>query len=397
MTNRREFDQYPIVKLALAFITCTLLSGTPLRSGTPVFAGESPAPEVGEAAEDDKESILDAIWNIPVLYSNEENSFLKEFRIVGRYQGQYAVVDSDQGDFDDWVNRPWRVGAQAKLFDNVTLFGNINIDDDFNPFYKSIDDAHITVKVSDVLSLRVGKQKTLWSYEWSTSSKKLLTFERGLLVNQTLPNRSSGVTASGSIGNWSYNTSVFSGDPDDEFGSFDGGTFYLGSIGYDFSESVGMDKAAWRLDYLYNDREEGDTGAKPYEHSWATSVAVGTGPFNLVNEFIYVTGESPDAYGLSVMPSYDITEKLQIVARYQYANGDDDGLRSQKRYERSVPNLADGGQGEEYHAIYAGLNYYIYGHKLQLMTGVEYATMDGGSDGGDYDGWTGFSGIRLYF
>ena len=31
------------------------------------------------------------------------------------------------------------------------------------------------------------------------------------------------------------------------------------------------------------------------------------------------------------------------------------------------------------------------------MTGLEYADMDGGSDGGDYSGWTLFSGLRLYF
>ena len=31
------------------------------------------------------------------------------------------------------------------------------------------------------------------------------------------------------------------------------------------------------------------------------------------------------------------------------------------------------------------------------MTGIEYADMDGGSDGGDYDGLTLFSGFRFYF
>jgi phosphate-selective porin OprO/OprP len=31
------------------------------------------------------------------------------------------------------------------------------------------------------------------------------------------------------------------------------------------------------------------------------------------------------------------------------------------------------------------------------MTGVEYADLDGGSDGGDFSGFTWYSGIRLYF
>ena len=46
---------------------------------------------------------------------------------------------------------------------------------------------------------------------------------------------------------------------------------------------------------------------------------------------------------------------------------------------------------------YAGLNYYIYGHRLKLMAGAEYSKLDGGSDGGAYEGWTAFSGIRMFF
>jgi phosphate-selective porin OprO and OprP len=31
------------------------------------------------------------------------------------------------------------------------------------------------------------------------------------------------------------------------------------------------------------------------------------------------------------------------------------------------------------------------------MAGAEYASMDGGADGGDFDGWTLLSGLRLYW
>ncbi len=44
--------------------------------------------------------------------------------------------------------------------------------------------------------------------------------------------------------------------------------------------------------------------------------------------------------------------------------------------------------GDAYFAGYAGLNYYFYGQKLKVMSGVKYAKMAGGPGGGDFDGWT---------
>ncbi|MFT4549506.1 MAG: phosphate-selective porin OprO/OprP, partial [Verrucomicrobiales bacterium] len=113
---------------------------------------------------------------------------------------------------------------------------------------------------------------------------------------------------------------------------------------------------------------------------------------------IYADGYDGDAYGAIIIPTYDLTEKLQLVGRYQYAHGDNDSLRAQSRYERRVPDITDGGRGEEYHAFYTGLNYYICDHKLKLMAGAEYADLqDKAGDGGDFEGWTLFTGVRMYF
>ena len=99
-----------------------------------------------------------------------------------------------------------------------------------------------------------------------------------------------------------------------------------------------------------------------------------------------------------MIPSVYIADGLQLVARYQFANADgNDGLRVQSRYERLAPELTDGGRGDQYQAGYLGLNYYLYGHKLKLMTGIEYASMQGEADGGDYEGWTWFTGVRMFF
>jgi phosphate-selective porin OprO/OprP len=93
-----------------------------------------------------------------------------------------------------------------------------------------------------------------------------------------------------------------------------------------------------------------------------------------------------------LMPYYNITPKLQAVARYTFIKSSDpNGVRF-ARYEDHVVS----GKGDEYNEIYLGLNYYFYGHKLKLQTGVQYADMrDRANDGGGYSGWAWTTGLRI--
>ena len=354
-----------------------------------VNAGESQPTE-------SQDSFLN-LWDIPQLYSDSDSSLLNDLKLVGRYQWQYGDVNFDEGDYSDSEVRRFRLGTEAKILGgDWKVKGEINVNDDFSPFYKSLEGAYIKYQGLDLLNVTIGRQKPSWSYEWSTSSRKILTFERSLLTNQLAPKKTTGISASGSIENWSYILGIYNGDIDDEFGSFDdSGEFILGSIGYDYSDSSSFDKASWRLDILHNN-DEANNSAKPYENSISFNHSISQGNVTLNADVIHAGGYSEDAYGIILLPTYDISEKLQLVGRYSYAKSDNDGLRAQKRYERKAP-ITDGGYGEDYQSFYLGLNYYLNDHKLKLMTGLEYADMDGGSDGGDYSGWTLFSGLRLYF
>jgi phosphate-selective porin OprO/OprP len=93
-----------------------------------------------------------------------------------------------------------------------------------------------------------------------------------------------------------------------------------------------------------------------------------------------------------IMPYYNFTAKLQAVARYTYLeSSDDNGVRF-ARYENQVV----AGRGDQYQEFYAGLNYYIYKHKLKVQTGVQYADMrDQAGDGGAYSGWAWTTGLRI--
>lgn len=89
------------------------------------------------------------------------------------------------------------------------------------------------------------------------------------------------------------------------------------------------------------------------------------------------------------------SDPLQLVARYQYAtSSENNGLHLQRRYEEEVTQ----GKGNRYQAFYAGVNYFLYGQKLKLMAGGEYAHMkDDAEDSGRYRGWTWFGAVRIYF
>ena len=78
--------------------------------------------------------------------------------------------------------------------------------------------------------------------------------------------------------------------------------------------------------------------------------------------------------------------------RYTLITSDgDNGIRF-ARYENRITS----GRCDEYNEFYAGLNWYLYGHKLKFQTGVQYTTaQDSAGDGGAYDGWGITTGIRI--
>lgn len=376
---------------AWAILTLTAAAGTVSAPKAPVK--EAPA----------EESVFDKIWGLTTLYKSKENPVIQKLAFTGRYHGQYAWLDSDQGNFDDYEHRRFRLGLTAQVFQDFELkgemFGDLNSGGDF---YEGFTEVFVAWKPDDAFKLTVGKHKPRFTLDWDTSSRELLTFERNILLNNFGIDYETGVSASGKKGNWAYFAGVFNndtGNPGDEseFGELSGGFSYVASLSYDLKDAFGVDKAVLRGDYIHIEHDETDDLLTKFDNGFAASLNLKQGKAGLVTEAIYGEGSDGDAWGIYVMPSYDITKKLQVVARYTFADSSDDVLRLQSRYERRAPELTDGGNGGRYHAGYLGVNYFIYGHKLKLMAGVEYSQMDGGSDGGDFEGVTALTGIRIYW
>jgi phosphate-selective porin OprO and OprP len=365
------------------------------------LAGEPlPAKDTIEDAAKSDSSIYDEIWSLATLYKNKDNPYIQEIKLRGRYQGQHYWLDSRQGDADSWEDRRSRIGFDVKFLGDFSFRGDVQGSDGFDPVYNGIVDFFVKWSPADQFNLTVGKQKPqIGYYDWLQSTNSQPTFERSQIFNQLRVDRTLGAVIDGKAGNWLYQTGIYSNENDLEFGQLNAGIGYGVGVGYDFTKAVSLEKAEWRFDYLRSDIESGSTVLDRYENLFSTTLWLKDGRWSLVGEFFAGTGLSADAAGLFIQPTYDlIPKKLQVVGRYSFASGEGpDSIQAQSRYERSAPNLNGSGRGEVYNAFYVGTQYFIHGDKLKLLAGAEYAEVDGGGNGGDFDGWTYLAGVRLSF
>ncbi len=380
-----------------------------------------------------EKSVYDSIWDSLTLYKNKDGLFLNEFRITGRAHFDSYYTDSNLGWDQDWTVRRLRIGGKATFFQKLdihveadlapqNLGGALFVDD---PVYQKLTDAYVSYKFSDALKLTVGKQSVKYTLDGGTSSNELITIDRNNLANNLwfTTEYISGVSASGKLGNWQYNTGIFSGgsiyasqsgfaNSSKEFGNFNGGNFWLGSVGYDFAKALNVKKALLRADFVYNDPSPQSNATKNFSQIGSLTFQYDTGRWGFSTDLAAGNGSlgQSDMWGFVAMPWFNITEKLQVVGRYTYMSSDSaDGI-SFNRYENTmaVNTNANGTfrtnalgrvssqRGDEYNELYVGLNYFLYGHKLKLQTGWNYAWMgDSANNGGKYAGWTWTTGLRV--
>jgi phosphate-selective porin OprO and OprP len=384
-----------------------------LVAGLPVHAGEiAAAPKTSATPCED-------LWNRAIIYQNKDNPILQEFSLQGRLQLQYAAGSSDQGNFssgdlqdlgtDTWEDidvRRWYMGLKATLFHDLKVNGNIVVNPDWGPVYGSLFDLYATWTACDQFQISAGKLEVRFTKEFEISSKEIATFERSLLNNQLAPKQITGAWINGRnvAGAWFYELGVYAADVQEEFTEFQGGAITLGKIGYDLKAATSLEQASVAFQWLHS-TDPGDAGAKPYADNFNIAAEIKQGRWGGYADILYATGRNEltgapvsDVWGFSLTPTFHVTDKLQLVARYQFARSNaPGGLNLQTRYEATAPDLITR-SGDQYQAGYLGVNYYLCGHKLKLMTGVEYASMqDDSTNGGGYSGWTWTSGVRMYF
>ena len=398
MTTQHKTKQSPDKTILALVVVLTFSTLSPAWAGS--AATDSSGKQPVSSSPQVESSLFDRLWGLATLYKDEGNPFVQEFKLRGRYQGQYHWLDSDQGDDQGWEDRRSRFGFDAKLFEkHLELRFDAQSTDGFDPFYGGLVDAYARWKFSDDLSLTLGRQKVqIGAYDFLQPSTLYPTFERSQIFNQLKVDRATGAVFEGKSGHFTWQAGIYSNDLDNEFGQFAGGIAYGAGLGYDLKSAFGIEKADWRLDYLHSDIESGSTTLNKYEHLLSSTLWLKEGRWSLVAEGFAGTGHTANVAGFFLLPTYDlIPKKLQLVGRYTFAAGDGpESVSVQKRYESAAPSLTGGGKGDQYQAGYLGLQYFICGDKLKLLAGIEYAQLTG-SKGRGYDGFTALTGIRFFF
>jgi phosphate-selective porin len=365
---------------------------------TDYVAGEYVAPPMDPVDRDD-------------VFVAPKQSAVTELKVRGRLHYQFGYAGSD--DYSDFSTLEWRrlrLGVSGKILDDWSfeIVGRVQTTDSAT----KLEDAYLRYNGLDWTTISFEHLRPRFGAELNTSSSKIKTVERSNISNSFDPGKITGLSFAGDYGIFDYQLGAYNGESGDQRSSErtnlgnEGVPEYLlnASIGLDFSENVGLDQLAFRLDYIDNSDDDGIDQVFGPENAWAASVSLASGPFSFVAEYVQAElFNGSELSGFYLMPSVRLSDKLEAVLRYETMEGDDGGtIRHQSRYARRVvasnPGVPSAGvRGEDYWALYGGVNYYV-NKSLKLMFGVEYAELDdiAGSNG-SLDTITGYGAVRLEF
>ncbi len=349
--------------------------------------------EIDDKAIVSEESIAEQWENFGHVIEDGENPLLQDLWFLGRYHIQHHNTDGSADNDSGWEHRRARFGFQAEMLDHLTIHAQAVSGSDFEPVYNGFTELWVRWKFTDLLSLSVGQQKHRFTHDRNVSSRYINYMERSMFTNMFGLDYTPAVTLSGKSGDFSYYTGVFSNatgtDMGKAFTDLDSGSSFLFAGTWNVKEHFSTDTADFTASYLHSDANGNATNLNRYDDGLSAALILTEGSTSWVTEVTAGLGsDNGDGVALNFQPGVFLTDKLQLVGRYQVAMSNDDaGLVSQRRYERPAGLPAD----DFYQALYLGLNYYLIGHRAKIMTGIEYAEMGG------EDTLTVWAGFRMFF
>lgn len=344
-------------------------------------------------------STYDRIWNgFTNWYDDRSNPVVQRVVFTGRFQEDFASVDADQGDYDETNVRRMRLGPKVTFLNSYLLHVEVELNpQEHDPLYRRLTDAYVAWQKHPKAVITVGKQSVPFTQEGATSSKELLTIDRSNLANaiwftqEYMP----GISVSGRAASWTYRGGVYSsGAMNREFGEFNGGAFTLLLAGYDFGKKLGVREATLTANYIYQQPDIDNTFTKHWKQIASTHFKLeqpGWGFRGEVSTTVGYLGQRNVA-GAMAMPYVNFTDKAQLVFRYAFVDSDGVNGLSLNTYEDRLVQ----GRGDRYDEEYVGFNYYLYGHRLKLQTGLQFEHMrDLANDGGAFSGTSWTTGLRI--
>jgi hypothetical protein len=363
------------------------------------------------------------------LYRSPTNHWIQDVVIYGNPQLQYDYVNGTDANGEDFHYgelelRRFTLGVRVNFLNNFTFQTGADIKDDGESSDPEEDDSFkYTLNNFDVifdaknafhcdnynqLQFKLGYFKVPSNAGWTESSNSMRAIERTSISNYASPSNSLGAMLSGSSGNVNFTLGGFSSADIVDDSSYEHGSFFLGHLGYSFTDPKRWDEANVDLRLLVNgDPDTGDT----YNQNWAASLStkVRKKRWRMTAELIIGENgnqngpsQSGDFWGVAFTPSVWILEdQLEAVFSYQYASASkDEGFRISSHSARRAADAVDadinGGYGDAYQSLYAGMNYYFCGDHTKAMLGFQWDDLE--SDNHQvYKGLTTWVALRVYF
>lgn len=383
-------------------MTLTAVGGRTALTLLVLLAAATASAQTPTAATGTSESIYDRIWKFAEWYRNDSSPAVQRVLFTGRFHQDFATVDADQGEAREANVRRLRLGPRITLFKSFLVHAEVELNpQERNPAYVRFTDAYVQWTKNPQIVLTAGKQAMPFTQEGATSSRELLTIDRSNIANniwfpqEYLP----GVSLAGRRGLWNYRGGVYStGAANREFGELNSSIAALGVIGYDLSKRLGAKEALLTGNYVYQDADatHGARFTRDLAHIGSVNFRFEAGRWGVRADLAAAAGllAQPDLTSVMAMPFLNLTSRLQAVARYTHIRSDGpNGIRLTTYENRVVP---DRQRGDEFNELYLGANYYFYGQRLKLQTGVQIGDLDDrAADGGAYSGVAWTTGLRV--
>ena len=371
------------------------------------------------------------------FYESPESSTLQSAKLFLSYQHQVGHIDGTDTasrDFDDsfeefrrfWMGLSGNFGTYWK-FKVVSQLSNDRhgYPGDYRQWgHETFRAANITFDEDkfwdfegvDSMTFGYGRRTGRMADEWQRSSTMINCLERSSFSNKLwLYDKEKGNPLAAWVkwtaGKHTFDTAVFSGSYDDYIGGWEDSKVYYGSWLGDFSAGSSFELLEYWISYY---KQEGIAGEDRLAggNDWALSLVnrVGNGPWALHSTLAWGSNgdqvsvnREGDCRGIILMPMYWIKDdKLKLVGRYLYQKADrSEGLKLNSRYvsisgKRDSVLDVNNGRGDEHQALYLGINYYLCGENLKIISGIQHDELKSAGTN-QFRGWTVGSSIRLWF
>lgn len=362
------------------------------------------------------------------LYKNDTNPWIQEFNLTLRAQYQCGWIDPHQPlypgsqGFEDEVRR-LRAGWNMTFLKNWRLVNIWNLGglDGFGYYSNgawhhrrsmtgNLYDLHLEYKTGGV-KFSIGKNFPEHMMEFRESSSDYLVPEIAVAEETVRGDNSYGLIVSNAnkkdpfgwiVGAWS---ATLTGTRQ-AWTSWES-AFTQVQLSHEI-KIQGMEESRVYLDWLHafsdmddfatNDFRAGYSGTKA-QNILALYYRGKSGPFSLMTEVLWASDPMSrkvngrvmcpsDIYGIIITPGWMLTDHIQSIVRYQWAEGKN-ALKLNPRY--TALSQTGGAYADSWQSISLGFNFYAFSKdpsRFKIMTMAEYGHSDRKSGTSGFSGWT---------